>query len=50
LKLDGKRKTIAFPALSGTNYDKETKYPLESVNDLFSVKEILLLSAKRFAE
>lgn len=50
LILNGKKKVLIIPPQVEPPIGKETKYALESIDDLYSLKDILLLSVKRFIE
>ncbi len=50
LYLEGKKKMLILPAAAEPPYEKESRYSLESVNDLYIFRDNLRASAKRFVE
>lgn len=49
LVLEGKKKSIIIPAEADASSEKEHRYPINNVNDLYALKDQLVASAKRFA-
>ncbi|MDR3237769.1 MAG: type I restriction enzyme HsdR N-terminal domain-containing protein [Spirochaetia bacterium] len=49
LYLDGKKKIMVIPPAAEAPFDKETRYQMDSIDDLHELKEHLLASARRFA-
>ena len=50
LILEDTKKIMIVPAAVEPPFDKESRYQMETVNDLYALKESLIASANRFAD
>lgn len=50
MKLDRKKKLVIIPPAVEPPLDKETKHHLESIDDLYDMRDVLIQSVKRFTD
>lgn len=50
MKLDRKKKLVIIPPAVEPPLDKETTHYLESIDDLYDMRDVLIQSVKRFTD